>query len=505
VVAVAAAILIAGCGGNGEAGTARTTPTSSRPPIPQGRPNLVVVMTDDQTLSAFRPQIMPFTWRFFHGGGTVFNQAFAAPPLCCPARAGFLTGQYPHNHGVFTNVPGYPTLRDPGNTLPVWLRRAGYRTGLVGKYLNNYEKVGGALPAPGWHRWFALYGPAYYYDYRASTNGRLLDFGSSRRDYTTSVINRRALRFVNASGRRPFFLWLTYNAPHLVPAAASRPPCAGDMAQPPSRAAFERFARAPLPRPPSFNEPNVADKARWVQHRPTMSKDRIAQVTRRWRCALATLPAVDRGFKDLVARLRRTGELDRTIIVFLSDNGYFFGEHRIDDDKRLPYEPGIHVPLAVWVPPGLRDGPEPARVTAPVANIDLAPTLLDYAGARPCASPGDCRVLDGRSLRGLLSGQGGRWPEDRGILMELADAFTYAAIRTPAYLYARIRADRQGALDPRQEELYDLRSDPNELRNLLHTDPGGSRMIRAELAARLDALRRCSGTTKGPSTPDPCE
>ena len=501
--AALATLVAAGCGGGGSSETHAKPPAP--PPVKAAakRPNVVVVMTDDQTSSAYTRGVMPFTWRFFHHGATDFSEAFDAPPLCCPARAGFLTGEYPHNDGVFTNVPGYPTLRDPASTLPVWLRAAGYRTGLIGKYLNGYETVGGAKPAPGWDRWFAIYGPAYYTNYEVSDDGHVRHFGSAPGDYTTSVLTREAERFVTSRGSRPFFLWLTYNAPHLVP--AGEPPCEGDMPQPPDRAAFRRFASTPLPHPPSFNEADVSDKARWVSHRPPMTRATVAAVTRRWRCTLATLPAVDGGVRKVVGALRRSGRLDNTILVFLSDNGYFFGEHRIDDDKRLPYEEAIKVPFAIRLPPRLRDGPSPATVSAPAANIDLAPTLLDYAGGRPCVPGGACRTLDGRSLRPLLDGRRPGWSRDRGILLELADAYTYAAIRTPRYLYARITADRQGRLPAPQEELYDLHADPYELDNLLSGGGGRVSGLRHRLGLRLDLLRRCSGTRPRPGTPDPCE
>jgi arylsulfatase A-like enzyme len=120
-------------------------------------------MTDDQAQNSFKPRHMPQTFRRIVNRGTRFTNGIAAPPLCCPSRAGLLTGQYPHNHGVFTNVPGYADLRDPRSTLAVWLHRAGYRTGLVGKFLNGYSDVEGTSPAPGFDRWFSFVGfPDYY-------------------------------------------------------------------------------------------------------------------------------------------------------------------------------------------------------------------------------------------------------------------------------------------------------------------------------------------------------
>ncbi len=139
---VLAAGSLAGCGGGDEERE------------PAGPPHLIVVMTDDQTLESFGPEAMPYSWELFNGErGAVFTRAVASPPLCCPARAGFITGQYPHNHGVLGNVPGYADLVEKDNVLPAWLGRAGYRTAFVGKYLNGYELVDGERAAPGWDAW----------------------------------------------------------------------------------------------------------------------------------------------------------------------------------------------------------------------------------------------------------------------------------------------------------------------------------------------------------------
>ena len=159
--------------------------------------------------------------------------------------------------------------------------------------------------------------------------------------------------------------------------------------------------------------------------------------------------------------LRAAGELRNTLVFYLSDNGYFFGEHRVREGKALPYEPSLNVPYAVRVPQRLRTGALPRTSGAVVANVDVAPTILDYAGgAKPCAAGGNCRTLDGRSLRPLL-GEPGRFPRHRGVLAELSGhsaSHEYAAIRTRRFTYVEY--------DDGERELYDLRRDPYELRNL---------------------------------------
>jgi N-acetylglucosamine-6-sulfatase len=462
------------------------------------RPNLLVITTDDQTLAQFSREAMPFTTRFFTRRGSTFTEAIAAPPLCCPSRAGFLTGQYPHNHGVMENDTGYPALRQKENTLPVWLDRAGYRTALIGKYLNGYPVLGGAAP-PGWDEWFAVGGEVGYSDFDVGTGDGVRHLGANR--YSTAVYTRAARGFVRESAARdrPFFAWLTYNAPHVV--AGGVAPCAGTRAQPQTDADYRRFAGAALPPAAARVELDLADKGRWVRDKAAKraARDAPSEVRRgpleRWRCALASLAAADRGFRSLVATLRDLGELQRTVIVFTSDNGYFYGEHGIPDGKELPYEPALRVPLATFVPPSLGDGPAPARVYPLVSNVDLAPTLLDYAGARPCKRRGLCRVVDGRSLRPLLSGRAPPWSVDRAIPIQLDDAFAYRAFRGEQTLYMELTADPSGSVPRGEIELYDLAEDPDQRENLTATDPRAYGTEARRLHARLDRLTSCAGTT----------
>jgi N-acetylglucosamine-6-sulfatase len=473
LVAVAAAALAA-------SGSASPGAGARRPP------NVLLILADDQAMNTFTPRLMPDTYSWIVDPGTKFTAGLAAPPLCCPDRAGILTGQYPHNDRVFSNDPGYPTLRQKADTLPVWLGRAGYRTGFVGKFLNGYVDDAGYAPAPGFDSWFAYDASLSYLDYTVSEGGQPRSFGSGRGDYSTDVFTAAALRFLRSPSPKPFFLWLAYNAPHDSHVAV--PHCDSFDPLPPDEASYLRFSHLHLPRPPSFNEADVSDKPAAIASMALLDKPHVGYVIRRYRCTAAALGEVDRGINRIMHALRHRGELRHTIVFYLSDNGYFFGEHRIDFGKSYPYEPALRVPYAVRIPAVYRRGPPPRSTAEVVSNQDVAPTILDYAGGvDSCAAPHRCRTLDGRSLRPLLSGNG-RWPRDRGVLAELDDAgIDYATIRTPDYAYTRY-ADGE-------RELYDLERDPFELRNV-----AGDRAYaapEASLAQRLAALRRCKGT-RGP-------
>jgi N-acetylglucosamine-6-sulfatase len=455
-------------------------------------PNILVVTTDDQPASQFLRHVMPFTFRFFHRHGSVFVDSLAVPPLCCPDRAGFLTGEYAQNHGVLTNESGYADLREKQNTLPVWLRRAGYRTALVGKYLNEYPALG-PTPAPGWDRFFAAGGETIgYRDFDVGVDGQPRHYDASH--YSTDVYTHAAMRFIgNATGaQQPFFLWLTYNAPHTIPEGQA--PCSGESAQPKSMADYRQAAGVPLPERPRDQERDVSDKGPWVAGLPPLSPHRFAWIHRKWQCALATLRSVDRGLRSIIGQLRREGELRRTLMVFTSDNGFFYGEHRIPADKRLPYDPSLRVPLAIFVPPGLAAGQRDSPVTSLVSNVDLAPTLLDYAEGQPCKNAGRCRTLDGHSLRPLLEGRAPAWTRHRALPIELNEDFNYQAMRTPGILFMRLLADRTGRLAHPEYELYDLRRDPRELHNMWTRSERVSKSRRQRLIRRLGRLTHCAGT-----------
>ena len=516
VLAAAAAcfavIALASCGEKDE--PEPTPPPASPPDLPiserqraaSGAPNIVVVMSDDQSLASFKRRYMPETFDAVVDPGTRMENGLALPPLCCPARAGFLTGQYPHNHGVYSNSKGYLQLREPEQVLPAWLQRAGYVTGFVGKPLNGYNRLASTAAAPGFDRWFANFGGrAAYYDYDISVDGDVRHYGTRPRDYMTDVLAGLGMDFITdaSRGKRPFFLWLAQYAPHRhappEEVAERIPSCANSVPTPKSEADYQRFASAPLPKGPAYNEADVSDKQGEIAAAPRFNAKAKGFIQERWRCTLAAVRTLDQSVGDVVDHLRKLGELDDTVVVYLSDNGYFFGAHRIATGKGWFYPEASEVPFAIRVPSRLRGG-HPAAATSDelVANIDLAPTFLDYANADPCIRGGQCREPDGRSLRGLLAGESGS-PGRGAALIELASGCeAYEAIRTDRWLYS-VPDDEATERCELGAELYDLRRDPAQLESV--AGERGFREVQSRLAHRLDRLTRCSGT----SGPNACE
>jgi arylsulfatase A-like enzyme len=447
-------------------------------PAAPKRPNVIVLMTDDQTADSLR--VMPNVERLLVRRGTSFDSSIVSFPLCCPSRATFLTGQYAHNHGVLSNVPpagGYSAL-DGTNTLPVWLQRAGYVTGHVGKYLNGYGARDPLEIPPGWTEWYAPPGMSahQYYGYALNENRRIERYGADAASYQTDVYARKAVELVGrfAPRRQPFFLSVAFLAPH-----TGQP---GSWAVPAPRHSGA-FAAEPLPRPPSFNEEDVSDKPWFVRRLQSLDAAATAAAAERYRLRLASLLAVDEAVAAILRELAKHGELDDTLIIFTSDNGYFHGEHRIRDGKIALYQPSIRVPLVISGP-GIPAG---ARLRQPVANIDLAPTIVDAADATAG------RVMDGRSLWPILRDPGIFW--GRSLLLETASAdgskLAAAAVHTRRWVYS----DYVNG----EAELYDLSNDPDELRSL-HADRTMA-AVREDLARRLAVLHSCSGAAcrQGPS------
>jgi N-acetylglucosamine-6-sulfatase len=470
-------IALAGCGGQGGA----------RTPEAAERPNFVVITTDDQGLHTFTPEVMPKTFRKLVGNGIEFRQGIAAPPLCCPNRAGFLTGQYPHNHGVTRNRPGYPRLRDANNVLPAWLQRAGYRTGFVGKFMNGHSSTEGPKPAPGWDDWFALGSDPRYYGASVTDQGRIRRLGDAR--YLTTELHRQAAGFVRrASGDRPFFLWLAEYAPHPGGGPGHRK-CEDRAAPIPLPADYDRVADAPFPRRPNFNEADVSDKPQYVGRFDPLNEREVRDFRVAWRCAAATMREVDRGVAQILRGLRAEDELDDTVVVFTSDNGTFFGEHRLSGKGDF-YEEAMRVPLVIRAPESVLGASPPDRVSQLAANIDLAPTILELAGAKPCVEA--CRIMDGRSLVPLLRGGQPSEMRNRGILVEKGEnRCRFLGLRTPHYYYAeKMTRDRGHAGCKILElELYDLRGDPFQLRSIVDRNPRKD----VQLSRRLNALTNCVG------------
>jgi N-acetylglucosamine-6-sulfatase len=459
---LAVALVLGGCG-------------SSPKPAQQTKPNVLVILTDDQTVESMR--VMAGVRAELGASGTTFDRSFVSNPLCCPSRATLYTGQYTHNHGVIGNrAPegGYGRL-DKSEWLPVWLQRAGYRTVHIGKFMNRYglDSPPTEVP-PGWDEWYTSVDPSTYSftQYQLNENG-VVSWGSK---YSTDEYSDRAVDAVErlAPGTEPFFLSVAYLAPHSGRPAESDDP-AGLATPMPAPRHRDAFASEGLPASPAFDEADVSDKPSFVRRLPRLSAERTAAITEMYRQELESLLAVDEGVVRVVDALRSSGELENTLVVFTSDNGFFHGEHRVPYGKVMVYEPSIRVPL-VMRGPGVPAG---ARRRQLVTNADLAPTILEAAGAVPAG-----RVPDGRSLFPLLRDRGLAW--GRELLVEGAPGFqavAYAALRNDRFVYAEH--------DNGERELYDLRRDPYQLENAIGLRRYAG--VEARLAERLASLATCAG------------
>jgi arylsulfatase A-like enzyme len=433
-----------------------TARTAARPP------NIVFVLTDDFSLNLLRymPQVQALQSR-----GMTFGNYFVSDSLCCPSRSSIFTGNFPHDTGVFTNagldggIGAFYAHNDQQNSFNIALQNAGYRTAMMGKYLNGYlqgptrSPVPDTFVPPGWSQWDVA-GYAYSeYNYDLNQNGTLHHYGHRPADYLTDVLANKGVQFVNTSSTSgsPFFLELATFAPH-------------DPFTPAPRNARE-FPGLQAPRPPNFDI-LPTNPPHWLIGHPPLTASKIRRIDRVFRLRVQSVQAVD----DMLGKIERAlvthGQLRSTYIVFSSDNGLHTGEYRLLPGKLTAFDTDIRVPLVI-AGPGVPSG---TTTDAMTENVDLAKTFEGIAGTS--------MPSDGHSLLPLL---GGAAPVDwrNAVLVEhhgpdLDDGAdtdpdsqlngksgnppSYEAMRTPDFLYVEYRDD--------ERELYDLRTDPYELRNL---------------------------------------
>ena len=471
------------------------------------RPNVVVLMTDDQTVEDLRA--MPETEALLAGTGVSFTRSYVSYPLCCPSRATYLSGQYAHNHGVLGLYPptgGYGRF-DATESLPVWLQRAGYTTAHIGKYMNGYGTQTSADPPLGWSDWYGDVGESTYrmWGFTLNENGVNHTYGTPFDEdphlYQTDVVTQKAVDVIDQNARsvQPLFLSVAFLAPHHEGTGMRQ--YSGRLVRAAPRH-VGKLAAKPLPIPRSFNEYDVSDKPFFLRRRPPLTFAQIDRIERNYHDRQESLLAVDDGVGEIVSALERAGELENTYLIFTSDNGYMQGEHRVPSGKMLPYDPSTQVPLLVrgpGIPAGQKSG-------ALVANADLAPTILDLAGAQPG------RLLDGFSLmpfardpwlgtqRALLHETGGRKvvgrEQDAAGEPAIKRILSYKAVRTTRWLYVEYKGGAR--------ELYDLKADPAELHSR-HRDPRYAR-TRGALRRLLMRLAICAGSdcrAPGRAIPEP--
>jgi N-acetylglucosamine-6-sulfatase len=422
------------------------------------RPNFLVIMTDDQpyyTVSHTKSVVS-----MIKALGTDFgHNAYVSTPICGPARATLLTGKWSHNTGLTRTAGAYQDIHasDYGSdTIATRLKWAGYRTYFGGKYTNDYD--GSAVP-PGWDDWFAMVEPldkAGSFLYRNRIETRKYDRAAYNE---TDVLRADAVRFMGdqAGSSAPWFAYVCPHAPH-------------GPYYPATRHAHE-FASTPLRDVPSIGEQDLSDKPAWVQAEVPYADAERERDTSRYQGKLGELQEVDDMVKRLMATLANTGQLANTYVFYLTDNGYLLGEHGLQM-KNIPYEEASRTPFIVRGPK-IRGG---FVSNVMVSHVDIPPTLLDLAGA-PWSD------LDGRSLAPVFAADGERpsgW-RDEVYVEDLGRG--WRMLRTPGWAYVE--------WDDRGKELYDMYTDPYQLRSL-HADPEKAGLI-AQLSSRLETFKSCSG------------
>ncbi len=472
------------------------------------RPNILFVLSDD--LDSLSMSAMPRTVRDIGKDGVTFTRYFVSVPSCCPSRVTTLRGQYAHNTGVRTNGStngGFDVAYKLGverDTIATRLKHSGYRTALIGKYLNGYPgNAGRRYIPPGWTTWASpVAGDPYsQYDYVLNENGVERAYGHEPSDYGTDVYMGITDDFIRTSvaKKRPFFAFLAPYAPH-----KPSTPAPEDVGT---------YAGAQAPRTPSFNQADVRAMPDYIRDLPLLTQEEITAIDTIRQRRLESLQALDRGVHGLVQTLRSLHQLRNTYIVFTSDNGFHLGQHRLPAGKQTPYDTDTRVPFLMRGP-GIEAGTRNGHL---VGNVDLAPTFADMARLKSIP------FADGRSIMPLVGPTGERpkswrvayllehWREvsaaasgtaptttspkepadvdegglsgtkalDKRATKGRAHVGGYSAVRTRYYLYVK---DVGGT-----RQLYDVRTDPDQMHNLAGRQPN----LEKHLAEILADLRNC--------------
>jgi N-acetylglucosamine-6-sulfatase len=440
------------------------------------RPNVLLVVVDDlrwdDVGAAGHPFVRtPHVDRLAREGARFLN-AFAVTPLCSPSRANLLTGLYTHRHGILDNTERSARSHE----LPTFVGRlqaAGYETGFVGKWHMGNDPT----RRPGFDYWVSMKGQGEAVDPELHEDGRTAEV----KGYVTDILTERALAFLGRPRDRPFFLMLAHKAlhPNIVQHADGSTTAIGEGGFIPAERHRALYADDAIPRRPNYG---IAPRGKPALERPAPGLPPLGPATvtpdGTIRDRLRMLAAVDEGLGRLLEALRARGALDDTVVVVTGDNGYFYGEHGLGEERRLAYEESIRLPLIVRYPARVPAGSTPSAIAL---TIDVAPTLLELAGLS--ADPS----MDGRSLLPVLKGDPPGWR--RSFLIEYTSDIVfprirrmgYDAVRTERYKYIRFR-ELQG-----MDELYDLQEDPYELRNLIGSPAGTA--LQEELARELKRLQ----------------
>ncbi len=495
----AASLGVAACGGPALAGA--TTPSDAASPAtaasagtgsasPAGstasattRPNIVFVLTDDLSMNLIR--YMPHV-QALQKTGTTFSNYTVTDSLCCPSRSSILAGKFPHDTGVFTNGGSdggfhvFHTRGEEKGTFATSLQKAGYRTAMMGKYLNGYlpgASVDGAekYVPPGWDEWDVAGNGYPEFNYNLNQNHTVVHHGKKPADYLTTVLTGRGSSFIqsSAAAKKPFLLEIATFTPHAPYTPAPRD--------------AKAFPGLKAPRSKAFNTLPTHAPA-WLAQRKSLTAKEKKRIDTAFRKRVQDVQSVDRMIGTLQTSLAKAGVARDTDIVFSSDNGYHLGEYRLNPGKMTAFDTDIHVPLVISGP-GVRRG----HVTKNVAmNVDLAPTFETLAGVTPA------KDVDGHSLVPLLRGTSSvGWRtaaliEHHGPDTDRTDPDlpaknsgnppSYEALRTATYTYVEYSDGTK--------EYYQRSSDPYELHNIVGNL---STATRARLHAQLTRMSTCHG------------
>jgi N-acetylglucosamine-6-sulfatase len=444
---------------------------------PAKKPNIIFILTDDLAVNLV--QYMPNV-QAMQKEGTTFANYFVTDSLCCPSRSSIFTGKFPHNTGVFTNTPpdgGFQAFNDHHNqllTFALALQHIGYRTAMLGKYLNGYRPIRDGVP-PGWDEWDVAGNGYAEFNYNLNQNSRVVHYGDQPEEYLTDVLAGMADAFIRKSAKRPFFIEIATFAPHAPYIPAPRD--------------ANKFPGLSAPRSAAFAARPNADAPKWLKQIPPLSPDDIARIDQAYRMRAQSVQAVDQMIGQIRSTLAALSD-DNTFLVFSSDNGLHMGEYSLRPGKMTPFETDIHVPLVI-VGPGVAKG---RVVNEIVENVDLCPTFTQLAGASSPTAP------DGHSLVRLLRESreaSEEWRHEALIehrrpffsaddpdmpMLNAANPTSYSAIRTENGLYVEY--------EDGETSYYDLGTDPQELKNIAS---GLTEANHKQLHDVLQANKQCQG------------
>jgi N-acetylglucosamine-6-sulfatase len=448
--------------------------THAAAPMPPKRPNIIFILADDlaTNLLDYIPNVQAMQRE-----GTTFTNYFVTDSLCCPSRSSIFTGKLPHNTGVFTNQPpdgGYEKFNTEGNdahTFAAALQQSGYKTAMLGKYLNGYLPFR-AGAQPGWNEW-DVSGLGYgEFNYNINQNGRLIHYKDGPNDYLTDVVSRLGQAFIKRTADHQYFIEIATFAPHAPYIPAPRD--------------ADKFPDLKAPHTPAWAAKPDANAPAWLKAILPLRPIDIQAIDKAFRMRAQSVVAIDKMIGEIRAMLAASGDTD-TYIFFSSDNGYHMGEYNLRPGKMTAFDTDIRVPLVVVGPDVAKD----QVVDAVVENIDLAPTFAELGGASDPLQP------DGRSLLPLLRGEHPAWRDLALIehhhptstdddpdapLPHGGNPPTYNALRSPTTLYVEYEGG--------ETESYDLTQDPDELHNIAKTLPAAKRQ---QWHAALEANTKCKG------------